>query len=492
MKKVILLIVVFASFGLFRPTHSVAQLINLKTAPVATGDQFLVQPPVNTGMGGVSIALDDTLADALANPAKTGRLNTAQIFMNPTFYRITDGNGGAKTLSVGGLTAGDYWFGGLGIAIQDMDRASPGTNLLKDESSNNNYLWVQGGRRLGTQTSLGGRFFWAGLDAMGGVDLLYPRSQRIEQDGHMLDVRLGIDGKLNNGGHYEVLTLFARTDMTHTVSYGSPCMACQPTFAENSLTVVPESENSRKNKDKTNTWGLHLGYDRPFNESTWRWGSILTLNYKTHPKIPNYELMNIPRDPGNTWAFNIGLGTSTTADDGVTFGADVIFEPVWSNTWVEAQNDIMNTDETKVLVEKGEKTIENDFAFLNSVVKTGVGWRGRHALLEAGISAKTFRYELKQNDYVEDTFRKQREHWTEWNFSLSAGALFESVEITYTALITAGTGQPGTVSGSNVAEAGFSNMSAGAGDFIFAPDGDLALNNANVVTHQVSVTLPIR
>ncbi|SHG15841.1 hypothetical protein SAMN05443144_12055 [Fodinibius roseus] len=475
---------------IFLPTEASAQLINLKTAPVATGDQFMVQPPVNAGMGGLSIAFDDTLGDALVNPAKTARLNGMQVYMNPTFYRITDGNGMAKTLSVGGLASGNRWFGGLGVAIQDMDRPHAGTNRLKDQSTNNNYLWLQGGRLLNEATSLGGRLFWAGLGASEGVDMLYPRSDRINQDGYMLDIRLGLDGKTGSRGRYEILTLFARTDMTHEVIYQNSC-AIQPGLCNPAaLTVQEPSSSVEKNMDKTNTWGLHLGYDQPVEESNWRWGSILTLNVKTHPKIPNYELMNIPRDPGNTWALNAGMGASNTSGDNVTFGAEFVIEPVWSNTGVEAQEDIWDEEETELLVEKGDKTIENEFAFVNSLVKTGLGWRGKHVLLESGIMAKTYRYQLKQTDYVEDSFRDQEENWTEWRFSLSAGLIFESVELKYTGLLTTGTGQPGTASTGAVAEASL-GFSATGGDFVFAPDGELALEDARVFTHQVTVTIPL-
>jgi hypothetical protein len=43
LKKGTLLVIVFASLGLLQRVHSLAEFINLKTAPVATGDQFLVQ-----------------------------------------------------------------------------------------------------------------------------------------------------------------------------------------------------------------------------------------------------------------------------------------------------------------------------------------------------------------------------------------------------------------------------------------------------------------
>ena len=483
MKQATILLAVITSL-IFPPVAS-GQFINLKTAPVATGDQFLVHPGVNIGMGTVSIAVDDTLGDSFVNPAKTVRLRGMRLFMQPVLYRISNGNGSARTLSVGGLASGENWFGGLGVAVQDMSQATRDFNLLKDESSNNNYLWVQAGKQISGNTAIGAQLSWAGLGAMDGVDLLYPRSRRIEQDGYMLDARLGLYLESGDSGRFEALLLYSRTDMTHEVFYQDFIGF----WSVQSLTAsdVAGSFRVEENLDKTNTLGMHLGYDREVGDNDWRLGGIFTLNYKTHPKIPNYELMNIPRDPGNTWAFDVGIGTSHTSPDNWTFGADLIIEPIWSNTWVEAQENILNPEETRLLVAKGEKTIENDFAFFNSVIKTGLGWKGEHMLWEGGIHAKTFRYRLKQWNYIQQSFRRQREHWTEWTLSMSVGAFIKDVSIKYTGLLTTGTGQPGTSRRIFFSE--FSSASAG-GDFIFAPDGDLTLENATVLTHQFTVVIP--
>src|SRR2546430_11993898 len=54
-----------------------AQLISIKTVPIAQGDQFEIFPSNNLGMGSVSIALPDTLLDPFLNPAKGARLGAA-------------------------------------------------------------------------------------------------------------------------------------------------------------------------------------------------------------------------------------------------------------------------------------------------------------------------------------------------------------------------------------------------------------------------------
>ena len=58
------------------------------------------------------------------------------------------------------------------------------------------------------------------------------------------------------------------------------------------------------------------------------------MNRKDHPKIPNYELQNIPRDPGETWGFELGTGLSKDSGQ-IEVGLDVVLEPIWSRTWSE-------------------------------------------------------------------------------------------------------------------------------------------------------------
>lgn len=62
------------------------------------------------------------------------------------------------------------------------------------------------------------------------------------------------------------------------------------------------------NQDRPNTWGMHLEYERPLSTNGWRRGWLGTVNRHSHPKIPNYQIQNIPRDPGTTWAYNLGFG----------------------------------------------------------------------------------------------------------------------------------------------------------------------------------------
>src|SRR5690242_16213215 len=66
-----------------------AQLIQIKTLPIADGDQWRIFPSANSGMAGVSIAVADSLLDPFVNPAKASRVTPGRngtFFGSPTFY----------------------------------------------------------------------------------------------------------------------------------------------------------------------------------------------------------------------------------------------------------------------------------------------------------------------------------------------------------------------------------------------------------------------
>jgi hypothetical protein len=107
-------------FTMMFPVMADAQYIALKSVPVASGDQFLIGPSENRGMGGVAIALDDPVHDPFVNPAKGANLYAVHIFSAPTFYVISNNNGSARTLPLGFLAASAKWFAGVSLAIQQL------------------------------------------------------------------------------------------------------------------------------------------------------------------------------------------------------------------------------------------------------------------------------------------------------------------------------------------------------------------------------------
>ncbi len=474
------------------PGVATGQLISLKTVPIAAGDQFQLFPSQNQAMGGIDIALNDSLLDPFINPAKGSLLNGALIFASPTLYDVSGDFGSGRSVPLGALVGSSSWYGGFALALQQLEPVNPAfagpvfggpwspPTVLSQSSANNLYAFGMLGRSLdGKRASIGGSIFWANLEALEGVDLLYAGSQRIEQSGHLLGARVGLFGELSAGQNYEVLLLYNGLDMTHDVTYWEPI---------DPLPLPPGQEPFRveHNKDKTDTWGVHLGYTHPLAAEGWRIGAILTGNYKSHPKIPDYDIMNIPRDPGDSWGFNLGLGVSRSLGPTV-FGADLILEPIWSETWAEAAEPV--TTRSGKVIPEGEKTVDNDFQFMNTLLRLGVGVRHKRADFQLGLQVKSYDYKLEQMNLVEEQFRQQDESWFEWTPTFGVGLAFTEFEVRYAGRVTTGTGRPG-VTWWSVAEPAMFDAAAG-GDFIVAPSGPLTLQDANVWAHQLSLVIPL-
>jgi len=463
----------------FFPIIASAQLISVRSVPVATVEQFLLAPSQNLGMGGVSIALEDPSADPFVNPAKGGRIRGVYLFSAPVFGNITENNGGVRTLPLGALLGSPGWFGGMSLAVQQLSAPERFNFISSLAGENTNNLYAAGllGKKFpASGISLAASASWAELQAMHGVDFLYSRSSRIEQSGHIADYRVGLLREKARQPSLEILLLHNRVRMTHDIYYSN-------WFWEGDGRL---SAAAVRELDQTNTWGLHLGSMIPLRNAGSRAGLIFTANRKSHPKIPNYELMNIPRDPGTSWAFNFGAGLSH-ATDSSAFGMDLIYEPIWSHTWADAAEPVRN-ERGDVIIPAGGKTVENYFHFNNALVRLGLNGQGKIFGFQLGLQARFIHYRLKQTNFVFDIYRSQKEFWAEWTPSFGLNLNFATFQIYYTGRLTAGTGQPGV-------ESSFfwrSQDLASAGNFIIAPSGSLTLEEAVVLTHQVSVVVKLQ
>jgi hypothetical protein len=289
---------------------------------------------------------------------------------------------------------------------------------------------------------------------------------------------VGLTGTSETGSAFEALLLHNRFDMTHDVTYleWRPCPIVPPCD-------TGPFERVETNQDRTNTWGVHLGYRAPVGAHGWQLGGILTTNFMSHPKIPNYEIMNIPRDPGNSVAFNFGFGAARTMGD-TRFGIDLIWEPIWSDTWAEAETTLSATGGR--IIAPGQKTVENEFRFNNARIRMGAGQDTDSYGLQLGLEVRSFDYKLDQYDNVRAVRRGQHESWMEWTPTWGATLKFPELHLRYMGRMTTGTGRPG------VAWTGDARVSLdAAASFIIAPSAPLTLQEANVVTHQFMVSLPI-
>jgi hypothetical protein len=480
------------------PAPGSGQVVSVKTVPVAAGDQFLIFPSGNLAMGGISLALPDTLGDPFSNPATGSRVGESFFFGTPALYHISGGNGSGRTLPLGTLFSSEAWFGGGAVALQELtaaDREPWFVNpwlwgppvpeqLLSEGSARNLYAFGLLGRRFPRQgISVGVSGSYADLGAVDGVDLLYAMSREIQQSGHLSDLRLGVLKEWEGDRSLELLLLRTRLRMRHDVTYldllwtpGAPDESPLPLFVT----------RDEVNLDHTDTWGAHLAYRRALQAKGWRIGWSLTGNWKDHPKIPNYEIQNIPRDPGNTRAYGVGVGLSKVGGP-TRFGVDLVLEPIRSETWADAAAD--TTSVTGEIIPAGEKTVENDFRFTNVLVRAGGSWDWRRVTFKGGVLVRSISYEMEQFNRVEAQKRNQDESWMEWTPTLGVGVRLEGAEIHYAARILSGTGRPGIQwTGQPAATMDLAQSL----DFLVAPSGPLTLQDARVVTHQLAVVIPIR
>jgi hypothetical protein len=469
---------VIALFLLFQMTI-MAQFISVKSLPVSTGDQFLIYPSQNISMAGLNIGFEDKWLDAFNNPANGSDIHNLNLFVLPTFYNTSDNLGGASTLPLTLFLKNNDWFGVISFALQQHEGASINNNFWGQElvnihsnrNNSNKYGLISIGKKLSSSNwMVGASFFSAGLGAVDGVDLLYNQSTKIEQDGNIYEFRTGLFYK-DDTSIFETIVLYNTYKMEHNVEYiSAPWMSMQRV--------------AEINKDKTNTWGIHLGYKEKPKENKLQIGAIATLNYKSHPKIPNYSIMNIPRDPGDSWCYNFGVGLGSE-NETTRFGIDLIYEPIWSNTWAEAAELIELENDRKIY--PGQKTIENDFSFDNIIGRIGYLTKINNVDLSAGLEIYHRSYSLVQRDFISINKRSQEEKWAEYTWSWGAELHFKYFDIKYNGHIITGAGIPG------VFRSTFENFSGAKflSDFVVAPSGSLNLDYKTTSMHQFIIHVPI-
>lgn len=480
-----------------------AQQVPIRTVPLALGDQFLIFPSHTLGMGGVSIALADSLLDPFRNPAMGARVSDSRLFGSPVIYSISRESGGGRTLPLASLLRAGRWFGGVSVAIQEVETSRPfqpppiiflrGSPIAQDfpgqgpaqQSRSNTYGFVSLGRVMtGSGLSLGGSALWSHLHLMDGVAFLYPGSERVSQSGHRMDLRLGLLQEWPGNRSLEALVLHQRVGMTQDVVYLDQ-------FWDPGTQQFVQVQRVEHGLDRATTWGMHIAYQRPLSVSGWRIGWLATINHQSQPRIPEDEILAISGGQGRSTAYNFGLGFSKARGSGM-FAIEAVYEPVWSATWGVADSPVVTTRGD--IIPAGGRTVENRFRFSNAVLRLGVSRETPFADLQKafgfqlGLAVHAIRYRLAQSDRVAVAERRLRERWVEWTPTWGLSMRFPEFEVRYRGRVTNGAGRPGT-------ELSFSfrqpiDVSPPGG--VLATPGPLMLAGVTTVTHQISLSLPLR
>jgi hypothetical protein len=463
-----------------------AQLVTPKTVPVFQDEQFNLTPSSRPGLGSAFIALEDSLADPFTNPAKATRLRGVSVAVTPYTHVISGQRGGGSTIPAALYASAGPWAGAILAAYQSIDRAGPVFNRLPNErTASNQYVSALLARRVGG-VSIGVGASHAGLEAIDGVDLLYGGSDRIDQKGRVNEYRLGVAKEWAPGHAAELLAIHSRTDMTHDVHFTS-------WFWDPVLRTTVVTQRQEHNVDQTNIWGVHSKYYRPVGTDGWRVGGLVTANRLSHPKIPNYVVQSIPRDPGTTYGYDIGVGAARIAGPS-SFFVDLIVQPMTSATWADLPRD--TTDVGGVVIPAGARTIENGFDFHNSKVRMGAGHAfpvnadsSNTVTLDGGLSLYSIGYGLWQTNHIARTTRRQAERWTELTQSL--GIRFRSRDFELAFRRTCGNLGCGDEENRTIVFAPGSMLES-AGGIIAAPSTPLSIQSGTETAHRFTVAVPIR
>ncbi|MEX2528595.1 MAG: hypothetical protein WEA09_13265 [Gemmatimonadota bacterium] len=469
-------------------THAAqAQNITLKTLPIPTGEQFLLSPSQTMGMGSTGIAFDDAEGRPFSNPALWLRGgDPIRLFVAPTFYGETNQWVGGRTLPMSGLFTGNRVHGGFALAVQQVQNrgalwgwpvVDAGGRSIREDPANN-YLFATVGARLTDRFSAGVSIFQASLGAVDGVNMLYGRARSIEQDGTLSEVRLGFAGDLGQGRALEGTVTTTRVDIVHDVGYVEWIWESAPGHAPPVM-----REWDERNEDYTVSWGTRLRYTHPVGEVS-RLGVILAATTKDHPKIPNYNVVDIPRDPGNSAVFNLGVGASQS-ENGSTLSMEVIFEPGQSHTWAFADTTIALP--SGATLQAGDRTVDNQFRFKNWNVGVGFQKELDRTAWQMGLRVRQVNYTLDQHNYLAEEQRDTRESWMEWTPSWGALLKLGGMELRYAGRFTT-KGWPDTV-WFGVTRADFAQAGPGV-DFVVGPTGPVNIPAFRVTTHRITASIP--
>src|SRR5216117_1732202 len=171
---------------------------------------------------------------------------------------------------------------------------------------------------------------------------------------------------------------------------------------------------------------------------------------------------------------------------------DVVYQPIWSTTWTEAQTPVVTIGGGTIPV--GGRTVENSFHFSNALIRIGVsrevtlGPLTRTAALQLGLAVRSVHYNLAQQDHVEAVTQHLEESWLEWTPTWGLSLRFPELELRYRGRVTHGTDRLVATPNQFIGIADARPLG------IFPPPSSLppTLDGVHVITHQFSVSLPLR
>lgn len=478
-------VVVFLAVAVmcWAPAAAGAQLIPVKTIPIAETEQFAFFP--TAGRGTISMVLVDSLLDPFANPAKGSLMPRSQYFGAPSFFSVSGNAGGGTTFPMGGMWKRGSMFGGLSLAFQQIDKqrelgffgpffdpftgvSSPSSVQPRESSNSNRYAFGMFGTTFdSSRTSLAASVLWSNLNSVDGTDQFYDGNASLRQLGDAIDLRLGATRRLRGGQSIEAMLFRNQFSMQHEVGFVD--FFWDP--ASRSTRPRPRTEF---NADRSRVWGAHLEFEQPL-DSSWRLGALATTNLIQHPRIPSYNVTSGLGSQGRATAFNLGLGLGHSSRL-MAFGIDAIFEPITNKSWIR-------------------DTVDNQFTFRNAKLRGGVSrdfpmlTPGNYVRVHFGSELHFINYRLRQEDHVSAVTRNRSENWLERGKSGGVSFITSGLQLHYLVNTRNGVGRPGVINERNTFFGPDILSSAAWGVPNVAPVG---LGAVAMTRHMFSISVPVR
>ena len=391
------------------------QIISVKTIPLITTQQFTLAPTYNAGMGGVSIAIDDPLADGFLNPARLTALDRNMLYTAPYQDGWRDGlardpwNGSPISRQGGQLQGSQAQAIPLGIirhivlgrgdldvitalafSIERLHHASHRRQFQDPDTWEWNGPLQMSAFNLPLSAMVAVRLprrglsIGAGVDAVkirgvDGVPMLYPGATQLRQDGSLVHYKLGASLTGTDGSRLDGLLLHRRYQMEQVAIY--------------------DWQDNIKNKDEEQSWLVQLKGRLPVEDQA-QVGLALTGQWKWHPKLPDYPApqIAIPRDPGITKAGRVGLGFSQRVGR-LRAALDVEMELIDSRTWGDTTAPVAGVDGQ--LIAAGEPLFRNDYILTNAAIRLGFEFQIHSRLrVQGGWSNRQTSIDYFHEDFV--------------------------------------------------------------------------------------------
>ena len=409
-----------------------AQVIPVKTVPIAEGDQFTFLPSANRGMANVSIALADSLYDPYTNPANGARARGSYFYTSPSVYALSRRGSSGSTLPIGGLLRGRSAFTAFGFALQKLNPPRPDDGPVialsstiaptsQIEAHTNRYAFLLGGLgERGSFPALGVSLFWSRLDGVEGTELLYPLSQEIRQHADVVTLRAGATKSFGARQSLEAVFVHRRHAARHDVQFLE--------FVWDPVARFPrERVHVDQNFERTHLWGLQLQHRMKLVDTNWTVGALLVANRTNVLAQPSLGIMSIARDPGESSALNAGVGAVRLIGR-TTLAADAIYEPIRSNG------------------REGDQKVH--YRFANAILRGGVshdvvaGSDGITLRMHAGMQLRSINYSRDRVDLLLSPARSERS-WNEWQHTWGMTLLTLDFDLYYQGRVQSGVNRPG-------------------------------------------------